>query len=1216
MTRLQANTFNRIFGQRVALAGLTLALGIALVGCPRPAISPAQITSVFTIGTVALETGDERALQKLTEASKLAPEEPAIWANIGLVHLRKNQLDLAAENLKKASDLMPTSAEARTRSDLEALLSVLAKQKGDVNNAVAHQKRAVELLPDDLIQQYALGKLYVEINDDAAALETFRKLAQRLPDNLEVWLQTIWLAAKRNDKQAYKEALDSLNRLQKHWPERSMEQLTALRTGAPNLTTIARYAVFLRNTLKSEFEWHHSYAEVNLPLDANDIPVIGKPLERFAKLPNAPDTPAAPDMAIRFTPTTPYQTTDKLGPKDSRFVAPFWANNTGNPGDPIQPYVMYFGRKGGSGQLHIEADAFRAAASSIIPPGTPGIHGLLALDFDYDLRADLLFATPQGLKLYLQPENGKFIDATAAMKLPADILRGSYVGAWGLDYDSDGDLDILLARTSGPPLILRNNGDGSFLSVPIFKEVEGVRDFAWADLDGDGTCDAILLDASGTLHVYINQRGGKFISRPLPANLDKFVAITAADINHDGKLDIIALKQDGTPTVIWANDKGDGWNTESLPAWPNHPTDFNTDFNVDSATILVADLDNNGSLDIVASSKTQAMVWLNDGTKLTPLPNPIPAQVLGAADLDGKGRIDLLGVDASGQPTILKNQGTKNYFWQDIRPRANEGGEVGPSHHRATAGAASLLRRINSFGIGGEIDIRSGLLYQKHLISSPSVHVGLGEYPTLDVARILWPNGDVRAEFEVKGGGTLSAAHRVGFSCPFLFTWNGSEMEFVTDCIWRSPVGLKINSVDTAGVQMTEDWVKIRGEQLLPRPHPAYDDGVYDLRITAELWETHFFDHLALMTVDHPADVEIFCDERFAVPPPPLRIYATTPPRPVKRVWDDEGNDVTEIVAQRDGRYIANFPPGSYPGVTRDHWIEMEFDAEVPFNAGAPVYLIANGWIWPTNSSVNVALSQGDHPIPTGISLETPDAQGVWQIRKRDLGFPAGKVKHIVLRIDDLFEQVDTELKMPRRLRLRTNLEIYWDSLQWAVERPDAELKVTRIDLNGAELRYRGFSQIERKDERSPELPLAYEMPPSPQQKWRDLTGYYTAFGDVLPLLREVDDRYVIMNAGDELRLTFPVPPPSDTKGWRRDFVLVGDGWVKDGNYNTTYSKTVHPHPAHDLADSDLVLTTLEDDAVYQRHPSDWQEYHTRYVTTDRFRNALRPYCGRIGIAN
>ena len=63
-----------------------------------------------------------------------------------------------------------------------------------------------------------------------------------------------------------------------------------------------------------------------------------------------------------------------------------------------------------------------------------------------------------------------------------------------------------------------------------------------------------------------------------------------------------------------------------------------------------------------------------------------------------------------------------------------------------------------------------------------------------------------------------------------------------------------------------------------------------------------------------------------------------------------------------------------------------------------------------------------------------------------------------------------------------------------------------------------------------------------------------------------VDDRYVIMNAGDELQLSFRAPAPPAT-GWTRDFVLVGDGWEKDGDYNTTFSKTVQPLPRHDRPD-------------------------------------------------
>ena len=613
---------------------------------------------------------------------------------------------------------------------------------------------------------------------------------------------------------------------------------------------------------------------------------------------------------------------------------------------------------------------------------------------------------------------------------------------------------------------------------------------------------------------------------------------------------------------------------------------------------------------------------MSDGTTLAPLPSSLPAGITEIADIDNNGRLDLLGRDVQGQPVLLTNKGTKNYFWQDIRPRASEQGEVSVSQHRKANTPDALSKRMNSYGIGGEMEARAGLLYQKQVIAGPSVHFGLGEYPTLDVVRILWPNGDVRGEFEIKGDAIIRAEHRLNVSCPFLFTWNGDRMEFVTDCIWRSPLGLKINAQDTAGIQMTEDWVKIRGDQLVPRPLSEEEkkrrkkekkndrqeadsrikptESVYDLRITAELWETHFFDHLSLMVVDHPVRTEIFCDERFAVPPPPLQVYAVTPPRAVSRAWDDDGMDISEIVRCRDGRHVANFGKGAYPGVTRDHWVELEFGDEIPTTG--PLYLIAHGWIWPTNSSINVALSQGSHPAPTGLSIQTPDAEGVWQARKQNLGFPEGKLKTIVLRIDDAFIP-----GAARRLRLCTNLEIYWDALQWAVGLPNTPLRTTHLQARTADLQYRGFSEIYAEDASSPELPVSYEDIERQGQKWRDLTGYYTRHGDIRELLQAVDDRYVIMNAGDEMRLTFDAPPPP-ALGWERDFVLIGDGWVKDGNPNTAFSKTVLPLPAHGLPAYDTSPRRLEEDPVYQRHAEDWQTYHTRYVTPDSFTQGIRPF--------
>jgi hypothetical protein len=343
--------------------------------------------------------------------------------------------------------------------------------------------------------------------------------------------------------------------------------------------------------------------------------------------------------------------------------------------------------------------------------------------------------------------------------------------------------------------------------------------------------------------------------------------------------------------------------------------------------------------------------------------------------------------------------------------------------------------------------------------------------------------------------------------------------------------------------------------------------------------------------------MDIYVDERFAIPPPKLAVYATAPERPIARAWDDHGQEVTDRVRRRDGRYLDTFGRGTYQGVTRDHYVEIDLGQDVP--SSGPLWLLASGWIRPTDSSINVAISQGRHPPPQSLSLEVPDGQDGWVAARSNLGFPAGKSKTIVLDVQGIWPP-DT----PRRLRLRTNMEVYWDAIAWAPARPGAEFKTQRLHPHTAVLRYRGFSVVQAADRSSPELPQ-YPTLEGTAPRWRDLIGYYTRFGDVRELLQTVDDRYVIMNAGDELVLRFAAPPPPRA-GWNRDFILIGDGWVKDGDYNTTFSKTVLPLPAHDQPDYTTPPGHLEDDPVYRRHAQDWQRYHTRYITPQRFHEALR----------
>ncbi len=794
-------------------------------------------------------------------------------------------------------------------------------------------------------------------------------------------------------------------------------------------------------------------------------------------------------------------------------------------------------------------------------------HGLLALDWNHDFQIDLLVAGQRGLQLLLQGESATFTDATARAAAGGPPVADAF-GAWAADVEMDGDLDIVIGASSGQAVVLRNNGDGTWRPLQPFAGVSGPRDFAWGDLDRDGDPDAALVDAAGQLHVFENRQAGVFRRIEKGPGRTGVLAVAVGDLSGDSVLDLITLGSNG---AVHRASHQSGWAAEEVAAWP----EWSGAPAPGSYQIHLADLDNNGALDVAASGAGRSRLWLADeGNELQAL-NPSPELTIhDIADLDDDGQLDLIGL-AESRPVRMLGRGTMGYHWQVIRPRA-----------QPVAGD----QRINTFGVGGDIEVRSGLLVQKQTIAASPVHFGLGARTSIDVVRIVWPNGVLQAEFDRTADGVILADQRLKGSCPWVFADDGSGMQFVTDFLWRSPLGLRINAQDTAGVSQTEDWVRIRGDQLVAR------DGAYDVRITAELWETHFFDHVSLMVVDHPADQDVFVDERFSNQAPALAVHALTPPRPVARAWDDQGTDVTDVVSRRDGRHLATFARGPYQGIARDHYVEFEPGA--PIGRGRAEWLVAQGWIYPTDSSINMAIGQGDHPAPRGLSLEAQDAAGRWRVVAPDLGFPAGKNKTVLI---DLRQAADA-----KRLRLRTNLEVYWDAIGTA-EAVDQAPTTRRIQPARADLRYRGFSRTSHERSDQPEVP-DYQTIENVSQRWRDLVGYYTRFGDVSELLDRVDDRYVIMNAGDEMRLSFPAPPPPPA-GWTRDFVLIGDGWEKDGDYNTGHSQTVLPLPSHDRPDygAGVEAAALEHDPVYRRHAGDWQTYHTRFVTPREFLQGLGP---------
>ena len=979
-----------------------------------------EVVSAFYSGVAAMEVGEDlRANAKLTYVTELAPREPAAWANLGLMALRRNETDQATEHLNQALSL------DEENSYVLYLLGLLHLREGQTDQGQEYLRRAAQSEEANLRAAYTLWEsLGAESDEARAQLEALR---QKAPDNLVLLVAA--LEAQFNASAVDSTLRSALESRMAIAGDESLTQLSAAyqayeQQDAPGAVMQLR---FLRNLLLTEPTYRQDLAELRAPIE-----VVASPLGTLQSIEMPQATPAPRDDSLQFL--TERLLADAHEPKG-------WIGGIALGNDALP--AVFFADGDTLSTLRGEAWAF---------PGVPGPHAVAGIDYNFDFRTDLALVGSEGLRLVVQDSLEAFHDVTHTLGLSSALLAGPYTGAWAADLDLEGDVDLILAGSQA--LTLRNNGDGTFVASDIFAGLPAPKNFAWADLDQDGDPDAAWTDHDGQLHLLQNERQGRFVEWEGSADLPGIEDLAVSDTDSDGAFDLVLLAQDGRILRLAA---GLEWTVEDLGQVGEGFT-----------RLLLADLDNSGGQDIVVSGMSGSHVLLqHDDYAFYAIDGSTPIQTFGIASVGQAGRLDLLGLDAEGQPARAQVLSFMGYHWKQIRSRAAQA--VGD-------------QRINSFGIGGEVELRAGMLYQKQPITQPIVHFGLGHYLLADVARITWPNGSVQAEFDLQSDQVISAQQRLKGSCPWLFAHNGEEVAFVTDFIWRSPLGLRINAQETAGVMTTEDWVKVSGDQLSPV------NGHYDLRITAELWETHFFDQVSLLVVDHAEDTEIFIDERFAFPPPELAVHVTRTPQPVARVVTDAGSRRDgPHPCVRDEEYLDFFGRGDYQGITRDHYVEIDLGDTLPDAA----YLVASGWIRPTDSSINVAISHGQQAPPRPLRLEVLSADGTWTTAYPNLGFPSGKAKTVLIDLEGIFEP-----GVPRRVRLHTNLEIYWDALMWAEKMQNNAARVTRLQPTVADLRYRGYSLVTEANKSSPELPT-YGTLSGTVPIWRDLVGYYTRFGEV-----------------------------------------------------------------------------------------------------------------------
>jgi tetratricopeptide (TPR) repeat protein len=115
---------------------------------------PSAAISAFYIGTLALQTGEENhPIPNLEKALKLAPDEPAIAANLALAYLRKNDLTKAREYLEQAKKGAPDN------TDIAAIEGLLLNKQGKFKEAIEALQRVVAKDTTNLKVLYQLADL-------------------------------------------------------------------------------------------------------------------------------------------------------------------------------------------------------------------------------------------------------------------------------------------------------------------------------------------------------------------------------------------------------------------------------------------------------------------------------------------------------------------------------------------------------------------------------------------------------------------------------------------------------------------------------------------------------------------------------------------------------------------------------------------------------------------------------------------------------------------------------------------------------------------------------------------------------------------------------------------------------------------------------------------------------------------------------------------------
>lgn len=239
--------------------------------------------------------------------------------------------------------------------------------------------------------------------------------------------------------------------------------------------------------------------------------------------------------------------------------------------------------------------------SNPIPP--PYGHGLAFADLDSDGDPDLVVTGAAGGQVgVFENTGGQFTNRSGTSGIP---LLTAASGVVAFDYDGDGDLDLLISQWNYPTAMLRNNGAFSFTDVATPAHIAAIGKGTGptiGDFDGDDRLDVFLSFYGEENRLYRNMGDQSFQEVSASAGISgAFNTLQSAffDMDMDGDKDLYISNDQRSPVNVneynrlFENVDGNFVEISAISG---------TNIGLNSMNIGLADLDNNGFLDIYCTN--------------------------------------------------------------------------------------------------------------------------------------------------------------------------------------------------------------------------------------------------------------------------------------------------------------------------------------------------------------------------------------------------------------------------------------------------------------------------------------------------------------------------------------------------------------------------------------------------------------------------------------